>query len=120
MAILLITHNLGLVRGIADRVLVMYAGQIVESGGTEEILERPAHPYTRALIASVPELGKRKDRLTTIAGGVPRAGLWPGGCRFESRCDWAEVGCGEAVPALAEIGGEFSHKVRCPLWKKGA
>jgi oligopeptide/dipeptide ABC transporter ATP-binding protein len=118
MAILLITHNLGLVGGIADRVLVMYAGQIVEAGPTRGVLQHPRHPYTRALIRSVPQLGANTPRLAAIPGAVPRLGAWPAGCRFHPRCGLARAACAERVPDLGPVAGAASHHVRCPFWNE--
>src|SRR5271169_1890053 len=86
MSMLLITHNLGIVGQMADRVAVMYAGQIVEVARTAELLRRPLHPYTQALINSVPKLGGGAERLIAIPGAVPNLGAMPPGCRFEPRC----------------------------------
>ena len=86
MAILLITHNLGIVGDMADRVAVMYAGQIVELSPAKELLRRPLHPYTRALMNAVPKLPGGADRLSAIPGNVPRIGNFPPGCRFAPRC----------------------------------
>ena len=115
MAILLITHNLGIVGDIADRVAVMYAGQIVELAPTRELLSRPLHPYTRALMASVPKLGNAAARLTTIPGTVPRLGNFPTGCRFAPRCPIAKPECVRSMPELIEV--EAGRWVRCPFWK---
>src|SRR6266404_5339609 len=86
MAILLITHNLGIVGELADRVAVMYAGQIVEIARARDLLRRPLHPYTQALMNSVPKLGAEAQRLTAIPGSVPNLGDIPTGCRFHPRC----------------------------------
>lgn len=115
MSILLITHNLGLVGDIADRVAVMYAGQIVEMAPVRALLQRPRHPYTRALMLSVPKLSGGAQRLTTIRGSVPRLGAFPPGCRFAPRCPIAKPECSQAAPALAEV--EEGHMVRCPFGK---
>ena len=93
MAILLITHNLGIVGDMADRVAVMYAGQIVELSPARELLRRPLHPYTRALMNSVPKLRGDAERLTAIPGNVPRLGDFPPGCRFAPRCPMAQPEC---------------------------
>jgi oligopeptide/dipeptide ABC transporter ATP-binding protein len=114
MAILLITHNLGIVGDMADRVAVMYAGQIVELAPARELLKRPLHPYTRALIQSVPKLSAGARRLTTIPGNVPRIGDFPPGCRFAPRCPMARPECTKAVPDLVEV--EKGRWVRCPYW----
>ena len=93
MAILLITHNLGIVGDMADRVAVMYAGQIVELSPAKELLRRPLHPYTKALINSVPKLAGGASRLSAIPGNVPRIGNFPPGCRFAPRCPIAKPEC---------------------------
>ncbi len=115
MAILLITHNLGIVGDMADRVAVMYAGQIVELAPARELLRRPLHPYTRALIASVPKLSGGAARLTAIPGNVPRIGDFPPGCRFAPRCPMPKPECSNAIPELIEV--EPQRWVRCPFWK---
>jgi oligopeptide/dipeptide ABC transporter ATP-binding protein len=114
MAILLITHNLGLVGDIADRVAVMYAGQLVESAPTRDLLQRPLHPYTQALLMSVPSLEGQVERLRTIPGQVPQLGAFPSGCRFHPRCDQARAECSKTTPSLAEV--EPRRWVRCPFW----
>ena len=130
MAILLITHNLGIVGDMADRVAVMYAGQIVELAPARELLRRPLHPDTKALMASVPKLSDatregeatdepaREDarptkRLTAIPGNVPRIGDFPPGCRFAPRCPIAKPECSEKIPELVEV--EPQRWVRCPF-----
>jgi peptide/nickel transport system ATP-binding protein len=112
MAILLITHNLGIVGGMADRVAVMYAGQIVELAPARELLRRPRHPYTRALLASVPKLHGNADRLLAIPGNVPRIGHFPPGCRFAPRCARVRPDCSQKIPDLLEV--EPGRCVRCP------
>ncbi|HWD94588.1 MAG TPA: ABC transporter ATP-binding protein [Verrucomicrobiae bacterium] len=111
MSILLITHNLGIVGDIADRVAVMYAGQIVELAPARELLRRPLHPYTRALINSVPKLSGDATRLTAIPGSVPRIGNFPPGCRFYPRCPSAKPECANTMPELVEV--EPQRWVRC-------
>ena len=118
MAILLITHNLGIVGDIADEVAVMYAGQIVETAPALALLRRPLHPYTRALINSVPRLDSTAGRLATIAGAVPRLGAFPSGCRFHPRCPIARPECSQSPPALVEV--EPGRRVRCPFWNQPA
>ena len=113
MAILLITHNLGIVGDMADRVAVMYAGQIVELAPARELLLRPLHPYTRALIQSVPKLAGGARRLSAIPGNVPRIGHFPPGCRFAPRCPIARPACAEKIPELIEV--EPGRWVRCPF-----
>jgi peptide/nickel transport system ATP-binding protein len=114
MAILLITHNLGIVGDMADRVAVMYAGQIVEMAPAGDLLRRPLHPYTRALMNSVPKLRGGAERLSAIAGSVPRLGNFPPGCRFAPRCPIAKPECSQKVPDLLEV--EPGRFVRCPFW----
>ena len=115
MAILLITHNLGIVGDMADRVAVMYVGQIVELSPARELLRRPLHPYTRALMASVPKLRGDADRLSAIPGNVPHIGNFPPGCRFAPRCPIAKPECSNSIPDLVEV--ETGRWVRCPFWK---
>ncbi|MBP9903370.1 MAG: ABC transporter ATP-binding protein [Verrucomicrobiota bacterium] len=116
MAILLITHNLGIVGDMADRVAVMYAGQIVELSPARELLRRPLHPYTRALMVSVPKLSGGAERLTAIPGNVPRIGNFPPGCRFAPRCPMAKPECSNAIPELVEV--QPQRWVRCPFGKQ--
>ena len=103
-AILLITHDLGVVAETADDVAIMYAGRIVEQGPVETIFTAPAHPYTRALLASIPSLEDDKHRpLVTIPGQVPRLGELSAGCAFRSRCDHAQARCVETRPELLNV-----------------
>jgi peptide/nickel transport system ATP-binding protein/oligopeptide transport system ATP-binding protein len=110
MSLILITHDLGVVRRLAHRVLVMYAGQIVESGEVEPVLESPAHPYTAGLVAAVPRVSDPVERLATIEGTVPAPGSFPPGCRFQPRCRYAGPGCSEPQSIRATAGG---RAVRC-------
>ncbi len=103
MSILLITHNLGIVGDIADRVAVMYAGQIVELAPARDLLKRPLHPYTKALMNSVPQLTGGPARLQAIAGTVPPPGQFPQGCRFFPRCPTARPECEKTAPELVEV-----------------
>lgn len=114
MAILLITHNLGIVGDIADRVAVMYAGQVVELAPAHELLRRPLHPYTQALMHSVPKLGGDTGRLRAIGGNVPMLGEMPTGCRFHPRCPKAQADCPVKPPELLEV--EPGRWVRCYYW----
>jgi oligopeptide/dipeptide ABC transporter ATP-binding protein len=116
MSILLITHNLSVLKDIADRVLVMYAGQIVEEGPAQQILANPLHPYTRALLRSTPQLGGGHDRLLSIAGNVPQLGAWPAGCRFHPRCPQRQPPCDKEMPPLLNPFPE--RNVRCPYWEQ--
>ena len=118
MALLLITHNLGIVGDLADDVAVMYAGQIVETAPARELLKRPLHPYTQALMNSVPSMDGQADRLTTIPGTVPHLGAFPAGCRFHPRCPRAQTECSQKAPALVEV--EPGRWVRCPFWNGSA
>ena len=111
MSILLITHNLGIVGDMADRLAVMYAGQVVEMASAKELLRRPLHPYTRALMNSVPKLSSNLERLSAIGGNVPTLGNFPKGCRFYPRCPSARPECATLMPQLEEI--EPGRWVRC-------
>ena len=115
MAMLLITHNLGLVAGVARRVNVMYAGRIVERGTVETILSQPAHPYTRGLMAAVPRLSGGKTRMTGIPGAVPNPACLPAGCPFHPRCPNTQPLCRQEDPIETIITED--HRVRCHFWK---
>jgi oligopeptide/dipeptide ABC transporter ATP-binding protein len=112
MAVLLITHDLGIVAGRADRVAVMYAGQIVEEASTPRLFARPSHPYTQGLFASVPRITGPLKRLNPIRGSVPAASAWPSGCRFRPRCPQA-FDKSELEPPLLPV--EPGHNMRCWL-----
>ena len=114
MAVMLITHDLGIVAGAADRVVVMYAGQVVETAATRDLFAYPLHPYTAGLLASVPRLDGARGRLTAIPGAVPPATLWPGGCRFHPRCPYAWDRCRTEEPPLLE-GPTAGQMARCWL-----
>ncbi|MGH9193548.1 MAG: ABC transporter ATP-binding protein [Acidimicrobiales bacterium] len=117
MAVVLITHDLGIVAELCDRVAVMYAGQIVEETDTRTLFREPKHPYTQGLIGSVPVIGQRRHRLEVIPGRVPNLVGLPVGCRFAPRCRAREehglTQCTEALPALVEVAP--GHRVRCYL-----
>lgn len=115
MAVLLITHDLGVVAEYADRVMVMYGGQIVEETDVESLFEKPKHPYTIGLLESLPSLEKEVDRLGAIKGMVPPSHSFPKGCRFADRCPDAMAKCLESHPGLLEVG--TGHKVRCYLYE---
>lgn len=100
MAMLLITHDLGVIAQMAQQVVVMYAGRVVESGPTAEILRQPQHPYTQGLIASRPVPGERRRRLYSIPGQVPDLAALPAGCAFADRCQRASAVCRQSIPAL--------------------
>ena len=113
MAILFITHDFGVVAKMCDRVAVMYAGRIVESGPVREVFNNPAHPYTQALIASVPKMNVQVDRLHTIEGQPPEFSDLPEGCRFAPRCPLADGRCQTTYPSTYTVGSE--HTAAC--WK---
>jgi peptide/nickel transport system ATP-binding protein len=113
MAMILITHDLGIVAGVADRVVVMYGGQVVEQASTHTLFERPTHPYTMALLRAVPRLDRTVERLETIPGSVPSASAWPAGCRFHPRCPDAWARCSLDMPPL--LDAEPEHVARCWL-----
>ncbi len=107
-AILLITHDLGVVNQLADRVAVMYAGKIIERGNRLDVLGRARHPYTHGLLKSIPALAVPGEPLEEIPGVVPAPSEWPTGCRFSTRCPRVFEPCGETVPRLLELGGVHS------------
>ena len=117
-AIMMITHDLGVIAEIAKRVVVMYAGKVVEEGSTQAIFEDPKHPYTRGLLKSIPKLGERashgRQRLQEIAGIVPSLYELPAGCRFVPRCPHAMEICRQEIPELIDLGDQ--HSVRCYLY----
>jgi oligopeptide/dipeptide ABC transporter ATP-binding protein len=101
-ALLLITHDLGIVAQRVSEVVIMYAGRVVERGATESLFRAPLHPYTRGLLDSIPRMGGRAARLAAIPGAVPDPARRPSGCRFRDRCGLAIAACGEADPPLVE------------------
>jgi oligopeptide/dipeptide ABC transporter ATP-binding protein len=117
-AIVLITHDLGVVAEVCDHVNVMYAGLIIESGPVQEVFRRPLHPYTQGLLASIPRFDQPDKELQSIAGSVPNLIHPPPGCRFHPRCPYAMPVCKEVRP-LPQIEGE-SHMVACHLYSEGA
>jgi oligopeptide/dipeptide ABC transporter ATP-binding protein len=112
LALLLITHDLGVVAETADRVAVMYGGRVVEHGPVREIFRNPQHPYTRGLLASMPRAGQA-GRLRTIEGSVPVLGAFPPGCTFHTRCPYRFEPCDKAVPPDYRVGDD--HGSRCYL-----
>ncbi len=118
MAILLITHDLGVVAEMADRVAIMYAGKIVEYAGVNALFENPKHPYTVGLFRSLPTVQGRTDKLETIPGQVPAATHFPSGCRFHPRCPHAMDVCRGEAPELDH--GEEGHRVACWLHDKAS
>ncbi|WP_084516986.1 ABC transporter ATP-binding protein [Desulfatiglans anilini] len=111
MSILYITHDLGVVSQVAERVYVMYAGMIVEEGRTPTLFEDPRHPYTQGLLASLPSRGKRGRRLSSIPGHVPDPACRPAGCPFHPRCPRAMESCRGSVPTMIDLGD--GHQARC-------
>jgi len=116
VAMVLITHDMGIVAEICDRVTVLYAGQVCETGTVDQVFEKPKHPYTQALLTSVPNLALKKERLSVIPGNVPNLIQPPPGCRFHPRCQYAQQICIDKVPELEPIGeGRWVH---CHRWKE--
>jgi len=114
MAVIWITHDLGVIAGIADRVMVMYGGQVVEHAPVRELFGNPQHPYTKALLKTVPSVrGERVRRLTIIEGQPPILGAPPVACPFRDRCPSAIAECAQRNPARTEIG--LGHDVACVL-----
>jgi peptide/nickel transport system ATP-binding protein len=112
MALILVSHDLAVIAQNCERVLVMYGGMAMESGQTEDVLTRPAHPYTRALLDARPRIGaKRGERLRAIAGAAPSSGAMPKGCPFAGRCPLTIDACAEAPPAAVTLGDD--HMARC-------
>jgi peptide/nickel transport system ATP-binding protein len=120
MSVVWITHDLALIAGLADRIAVLYAGAVVEEAPVEAIFDRPTHPYTRALLASLPTLaGRAMERLPSIPGTPPEPGRRPGGCQFAPRCELARPACSDAVPSLQPVPGSARHRVACPVALEG-
>ncbi|CDX19752.1 oligopeptide transporter subunit; ATP-binding component of ABC superfamily [Mesorhizobium plurifarium] len=123
LALILITHDLGVVAGHADRVAVIYAGLVVEEAEVRELFANPRHPYTRGLIASIPKLTASKDKLYSIPGAPPMLGALPEGCAFHPRCSFAQDVCRKVAPATIELG---RHRASChfaetlPPWGESA
>lgn len=115
-SILLITHDLGVVAEMCHRVVVMYAGQVVEETDVKRLFTHPSHPYTKGLLRSIPKLSEEKKRLYAIPGQVPQPHAWPTGCRFAPRCEFAFDQCQKEMPVLVEI--EEKHVSRCFLSQK--
>ena len=112
MAMILITHDMGVVAGVADRITVLYAGRVCESASTRTIFYNPLHPYTRALLEAVPSLALKREKLKVIPGAIPNLIDLPPGCRFNPRCEFAKEGvCTLEVPGLVEV--EPEHFVAC-------
>lgn len=116
-SIILITHDLGVVAEMAEHVVVMYAGQVVEQVNADDLFREPLHPYTKALLASIPTLEEERDVLYSIPGTVPSAAHFPPGCRFAQRCPVAQPACSQQMPALREV--RHGHFVRCDIVERG-
>ena len=112
-AIVLITHDLGVVAEVADAVVVMYAGRVVEQAPVHALFAQPQHPYTVGLLGSIPRLHGGQRRLAAIEGQVPLPARMPAGCRFAERCPFADARCRSTPPPLRELGG--GHRSAC--WK---
>jgi oligopeptide/dipeptide ABC transporter ATP-binding protein len=117
MSIMMITHNLGVIGEMCQRVLVMYLGKVVEEGSTDDIFYQPQHPYTQGLLKSIPQIGL-KQRLSPIRGSVPSLADLPRGCPFVPRCPQAMEICGREEPPMASVGS--GHRARCWLHGEGA
>jgi len=113
MAMVLISHDLGVVSDVADRVAVMYAGRVVESGPTRDVLRRPAHPYTQALLRSVPGARTSDGKLRPIVGAPPDLARRPPGCAFHPRCEHAREQCSRQAPTRRSLGGTGARTVEC-------
>ena len=116
-SIIMITHDMGVIADVADHVMVMYAGEVVEHGACEEVFDHPQHPYTVGLLKSIPRVDKDTETLYTIEGIVPSIDHMPHGCRFANRCTHCTPKCRDEHPDLIEHQG---HKVRCWLFEGGA
>ncbi|MCQ2400988.1 MAG: ABC transporter ATP-binding protein [Lachnospiraceae bacterium] len=112
-AIIMITHDLGVVAEMCDRAAVMYCGSVVEQGPVKEIFKNPVHPYTKGLIASIPKLSDEHEKLFNIRGAVPNLRNLPEGCRFADRCDYCMEKCRKAIPEITTVSE--GHEVRCFL-----
>ncbi|BBK44511.1 dipeptide/oligopeptide/nickel ABC transporter ATP-binding protein [Allostella vacuolata] len=117
MAMVFITHNLGVVASIADRVMVMYAGEVVETAPIDAVFARPTHPYTEALLRSIPRVDRNTTELQAIGGQVPAISNMPAGCRFADRCALVEPRCRVQSPPLTMLPDDPRHHVRC--WVRG-
>jgi peptide/nickel transport system ATP-binding protein len=113
MAMIFITHNMGVVAEICDRVAVMYAGQIVERATVSELFAIPGHPYTEGLLRSMPQLIERSGRLSAIPGTTPPPWNLPTGCRFMPRCPYAEPECSQPLDLVESARHHSGHEVRC-------
>ncbi|MBL8589939.1 MAG: ABC transporter ATP-binding protein [Methylobacteriaceae bacterium] len=120
-AVILITHDLGVVAEVADDVVVMYAGEIVERAPVEALFAMPQHPYTLGLLGSLPRLAEKRERLAAIAGAVPNMAALPAGCRFAARCPFVEDACRAGRPELVDLGDDRASRCRrAPLERLAA
>jgi len=124
LTLVLISHDLSVIEHMADRVIVMYLGEIVEMGSTEEVFNRPSHPYTQALLASIPQPIPGSKQLKTLPGELPNPKNLPTGCYFRSRCQYASNRCAQESPSLVNLNGNTqvrgfrSHQVACFMHKE--
>jgi oligopeptide/dipeptide ABC transporter ATP-binding protein len=116
MGLILITHDLGVVADVADKIAVMYAGRIVETAPVHEIYKAPAHPYTQGLLRSIPRLDRKGQELYAIKGLPPNLTRIPSGCAFNPRCPMAADVCRSEVPPLYEVGS--ARGSACHFWKE--
>ena len=114
-AIIMITHDLGVVAEMCDRTAVMYCGSAVEEGPVHEVFKAPSHPYTRGLMMSIPKLTEESDRLYNIKGSVPSLFHLPEGCRFADRCEFCTEKCKKEIPPVEYVGP--NHTVKCHHWR---
>ena len=112
MSVLLVTHDLGVVAEVCERVVVMYAGQVVEQAEVSELFDHPRHPYTEGLLAAMPQLGSRGSRLSSIPGRTPEPWAMPPGCRFAPRCDYATDACAQPPPLVTTRPDHLSRCLR--------
>jgi peptide/nickel transport system ATP-binding protein len=120
MAVILITHDLGVVAEVCDRVVVMYAGQVAEQGPVDQLFREPRHPYTEGLLRAVPRLGRKAESLAVIPGTVPSPAAWPAGCRFHTRCPYGWDLCVLEPPPLLQVRDDPARDTRCWLEEQPA
>jgi oligopeptide/dipeptide ABC transporter ATP-binding protein len=113
LSYLFISHDLGVVRHLSQRIAVMYLGQVVEIGEAQEVMNRPRHPYTKALISAIPKVGQERRDRVVLEGDVPSPAAPPSGCRFHPRCPYATDACRQTEPPLEPVDGNASHQVAC-------
>lgn len=113
LSYLFISHDLGVVRYISDRIAVMYLGKVVELGPADDVIDRPRHPYTGALVSAIPRVGREHRPRSVLPGEVPSAATPPPGCRFHPRCPHAKEACRQIVPVLEQVHGDAAHLAAC-------